>query len=89
MRSEVDRLKTLLAKRNTADKQSQVEFNKEFSTAFDDFVKIEVDELRERRNRWIHDKARPVIDELKAKNAAAADKIQATLNAPPYNLPPG
>lgn len=89
MRSEVDRMKSLLAKRNTADKQSQVEFNKEFSAAFDDFVKIEVDELRERRNRWIHDKAKPAIDELKATNSTAAGKIQATLNAPPYNLPPG
>lgn len=87
LRSEVDRLKSLLAKRNTADKQSQVEFNKQFSAAFDDFVKIEVDELRERRNRWIHDKARPVIEELKATSSAAAGKVEATLNAPPYNLP--
>lgn len=87
LRSEVDRLKSLLAKRNTADKKSQVEFNKQFSAAFDDFVKIEVDELRERRNRWIHDKARPVIEELKATSSAAAGKVEATLNAPPYNLP--
>jgi hypothetical protein len=62
-------------------------FNREFSTAFDDFVKIEVDELRERRNRWIHDKAKPVIEELKSKNSAAAASIESTLNNPPYQLP--
>lgn len=87
MRAEVNRLKAILAKRDVQEKQSLVNFNKEFSSTFDDFVKIEVDELRERRNRLIHEKARPLLESLRAKDAAAATKIETTLNSPPYNLP--
>jgi hypothetical protein len=87
LRAEVDRIKKLLEARDAKNKESLANFNREFSTAFDDFVKIEVDELRERRNRWIHDKAKPVIEELKSKNSAAAASIESTLNNPPYQLP--
>ena len=56
LRAEVDALKADVASR-PAGKTYYPEFQKKFSQTFDDFIALEVVELRERRNRAIHAEA--------------------------------
>lgn len=89
LRTVIDQLKTALGNRDVQSKESKTEFNKKFSEAFDDIVKIEIEELRERRNRWIHDRTRLVIEELQKSDASEASRMQNVLDTPPYNLKNG
>ena len=63
------------------------EFQKKFSQTFDDFIALEVVELRERRNRAIHDEAEAILAPHREKNPEAVRRIERILNTPPYNLP--
>ena len=86
LRAEVDALKADVASR-PAGKTYHPEFQKKFSQTFDDFIAIEVVELRERRNRAIHAEAETLLAPYRAKNPEAVRRIERILNAPPYNLP--
>jgi hypothetical protein len=44
--------------------------------------------MRERRNRVIHQAAKPLLDKYRATVPDLVKQDEATLNAPPYNLPP-
>ena len=70
-----------------AGKASHPEFQRKFSQTFDDFIAIEVAELRERRNRAIHAEAETILAPYRAKNPEAVRRIERLLNTPPYNLP--
>lgn len=87
LRAEIDRTKAAVAKRAANDKEAAIAFNKDFSATFDEFIKVEVNDLRERRNRWIHDRAAPLIEEIKSKTPAEADRLRKILDTPPYDLP--
>ncbi len=87
LRAEIDRTKAAVAKRAANDKEASIAFNKDFSTTFDALIKEEVDDLRERRNRWIHERAAPLIEEIKSKTPAEAERLRKILDSPPYGIP--
>jgi hypothetical protein len=86
MRAEIDRLKAAVAARKPGER-FHPEWQKAFSNTFDDFKKIEVEEMRERRNRVIHEQAEKLFSEYRAKHPGLVRRFEATLNAPPYDLP--
>lgn len=87
LRTEIDALKAEISARKPGSPAFHPEFHKHFAAAFDDLIPIEVAEIRERRNVYLHAKARPLLDEYRAKCPAAVHEHEALLNAPPYNLP--
>ncbi len=88
LRAEIDRLKADVAARKPGGSPYHPEFHKKFAAVFDSFIPIEVTELRERRNRAIHQEAKPLLDKYRATAPDAVKQYEATLNAPPYSLPP-
>jgi len=86
-RATIDALKADVAARKPGEKPFHPEFHKKFAAAFDDFIPIEVEEIRERRNRAIHEKAKPFLDEYRSSAPEVVRLHEQTLNAPPYNLP--
>jgi hypothetical protein len=89
LRAEIDPLKAEVAARKPGGPPFHPDFHKKFSAAFDDLIPIEVAELRERRNRYIHEKAGPILDEYRAKIPDDVNELEKTLNQPPYDLPQG
>jgi hypothetical protein len=88
LRAEVDKLKAEVDARKPGDKPFHPEFHKHFSAAFDALIPIEVGEMRERRNKYIHANAAAVFDEYRAKYPAVVREHEGSLNKPPYELPP-
>ena len=88
LRTEIEPLKAEVAARKPGAKPFHPEFQKRFAAAFDDFIPIEVKELGERRNRVIHEKARPLFDEYRSSAPEAVRYYERTLDAAPYALPP-
>jgi hypothetical protein len=88
LRAEVDKLKAEVDARKPGDKPFHPEFHKHFSAAFDELIAIEVAEIRERRNTYIHASANSVFDEYREKYPAAVREHEGALNKPPYELPP-
>lgn len=87
LRSELDPLKADVAARKPGGPPFHPEFHKKFSEVFDDFIPIEVAEIRERRNSALHKAAGPLLDEFRSKAPQAVKLAEDTLNNPPYNLP--
>ncbi len=85
LRAEVDALKSDVASRPSG-KTYFPEFQRKFSQTFDDFVAIEVAELRERRNRAIHAAAETFLAPYRAKHPEPVRRIERLLGTPPYNL---
>jgi hypothetical protein len=88
LRAEIDKLKADVAARKPGGPAFHPEFHKRFSVAFDDLIPIEVAEIRERRNRYIHQKAKPLLDSNREKDPDTVREFEAILNKPPYNIPP-
>lgn len=86
LRKEIDPLKAEVAERKPGGPRYHPEFHKRFSAAFDDFIPVEVAEIRERRNRYIHEHIRPLFDLYRAKAPAFIKAQEEILNQPPYNL---
>jgi len=86
LRAEIDSLKADVASRDKT-KAFHPEFHKKFSTTFDEFIKIEVEEMRERRNRAIHRAAKPLLDQYRASAPESVRQYEQSLNAPGYALP--
>jgi hypothetical protein len=87
LRAAIDPLKAEVAARKPGDPPFNPDFHKRFSAAFDAFIPIEVVEIRERRNKALHEQAKPLLDEYRPKAPEAVKSAEQTLNAPPYNLP--
>jgi hypothetical protein len=87
LRAEVDRLQAMVDARKPGGKPFDPEFHRRFAEAFDDLIPIEVVEIRERRNRSIHEKARPLLDASREKCPVAVRESEAFLAKPPYQLP--
>jgi hypothetical protein len=87
LRAEIDPLKAEVAARKPGGPSFHPDFHKRFSAAFDDFIPIEVAEVRERRNKALHEQAKPLLDEYRSRAPDAVKSAEQTLNAPPYNLP--
>jgi hypothetical protein len=86
LRTEVDTLKADVAARKPGERVHP-EFQRRFSAVFDDLVALEVAEIRERRNRAIHAAADKILAPYRAEHAEPVRRLEAVLNAPPYNLP--
>ncbi|MEW4571085.1 hypothetical protein AB1L88_24715 [Tautonia sp. JC769] len=86
LRTEVDRFKELIALRDP-NQTSFPGFHAEFSESFDEFIAIEVAELRERTNRAIHAEAEVLLDPHRESSPEVIRRIEEVLNTPPYNLP--
>jgi len=87
LRAEIDKLKAEVAARKPGGPVYHPDFHKRFAAVFDDFIPIEVEEIRERRNRVIHEKAKPILEKYRDTAPAAVKQYETTLNAPPYKLP--
>jgi hypothetical protein len=88
LRAEIDPLKAQVAARKPGDPPFHPEFHKRFSAAFDALIPIEVAEIRERRNRVIHERAKPLLDAYRDKLPDIVLELETALNQPPYNLTP-
>ncbi|WP_169973800.1 hypothetical protein [Tautonia rosea] len=86
LREEVDALKADVAAR-TGEEQFYPEFQKKFSLAFDDFIKIEVAEILERRNRIIHQKAETLFAPHRESHPEIIEHFEAMLSTPQYAHP--
>lgn len=87
LRAELTPLLADVAARKPGGSSFHPDFQKKFSAAFDSFIPIEVAEIRERRNRTLHDAAKPLLDEYRARAPAAVRNAEQTLNTAPYDLP--
>jgi hypothetical protein len=87
LRKEVDALKAEVAARKPDGPRYHPDFHKRFSAAFDDFIAVEVAEIRERRNQYIHEHVKPLFDKYRATSPALIKAEEEMLNKPPYNLP--
>jgi hypothetical protein len=88
LRAEIDRLQAEVAARKPGGAAYHPDFHKRFAAVFDSFIPIEVKEIRERRNRAIHQEAKPLFEKYRATAPDMVKQYEATLNAAPYNLPP-
>ncbi|WP_169975111.1 hypothetical protein [Tautonia rosea] len=86
LRTEIDRFKELIALREPGQ-SSFPGFHAEFSKSFDEFIAIEVAEMRERTNRAIHAEAEVLMDPHRESSPEVIRRIEEVLNTPPYNLP--
>ncbi len=59
-------------------------FHKQFGSVFDDFIAIEVAEMRERRNRAIHKRLRGALDPHRTELPLIAAHFEALIAVPPY-----
>ena len=88
LRAEIDKLKAEVAARKPGGPAFHPDFQKRFSAVFDDLIPIEVAEIRERRNRYLHEQAKPLLDPHREKDPDAVREYEDVLNQPPYNLTP-
>jgi len=88
LRAEIDKLKAEVAARKPGGPAFHPDFHKRFSAAFDDLIPIEVAEIRERRNLYIHERAKPLLDSYRDKDPESVESFDSMLDQPPYNVPP-
>jgi hypothetical protein len=88
LRAEIDKFKAEVAARKPGGPPFHPDFHKRFSATFDDLIPIEVAEIRERRNRYIHQKAKPLLDSYREKDPDTVRGLEDVLNKAPYNIPP-
>jgi hypothetical protein len=86
LRTEVDKLQAIVAARKPGGKPFDPEFHRRFADSFDDLIPIEVVELRERRNRYLHGKLRPLLDGAREKFPTVVRETEDFLGKPPYAL---
>ncbi len=84
LRAEIDKHKAEVAARKPGGPVYHPEFHKRFAAVFDDFIPIEVEEIRERRNRVNHEKANPILKEYRETAPASVKQYETTLNTAPY-----
>jgi hypothetical protein len=85
-RTEIDRLKASVAARKPGER-FHPEFQKDFSATFDDFIKIEVLEMRGRSNRVIHESAEKLFAKYRDGYPQLVLRFEAELKKPEYALP--
>jgi len=88
LRDAIAPLKAEVAARKPDTPPTHPDFQKRFSAAFDDFIKIEVEEMRERRNRAVHAQVKPLLEKYRPTHPDLVRHFQGVLDTPPYGLPP-
>jgi hypothetical protein len=84
LRGAIDPLKAEIAARKPGGSPFHPEFQKKFAAVFDAFIPIEVEEMRDRRNKAVHDKANVLFDEYRETAPDAVREHEKTLNEAPY-----
>jgi hypothetical protein len=84
LRASIDPLKADVAARKPGIPYHP-EFHKKFAAEFDDLIKIEVLEARERRNREIHEKAKPILEKFVTTHPEIVSYFQRMIDEPPYD----
>ena len=85
LRASIDPLKAEVASRKP-NVPYHPEFHKKFAAEFDAFIKHEVNEARERRNRQIHEKAGAIFEKYRTAHPAVVAHFQQVIDSPPYSL---
>lgn len=88
-REAIEPLKAEVAQRSADGPRNHPDFHKRFSEIFDDFIAIEVAEIRERRNKAIHQAAQAAFESARKDAPEIVAGLEKTLNQPPYNLTSG
>jgi hypothetical protein len=88
LRAEIGKLTAEVGARKPGGPAFHPDFHKRFSATFDDLIPIEVAEIRERRNRYIHERAKPLLDSYRKTDPEAVKSFDQTINQPPYDVPP-
>jgi hypothetical protein len=88
LRTSIDPLKADVAARKPGVPYHP-EFHKKFAAEFDEFIKIEVNEARERRNRQVHRQAKPILDKYRSTHSDVVSHFEKMIDSPPYNLDTG
>jgi hypothetical protein len=87
LRATIDPLKADVAARKPGE-AFHPEFQRRFSQEFDQFIALEVAEMRERRNRAIHAATRTLLAPYREEHPQLVQRLEDILNTPPYDLPP-
>ncbi len=87
LRPLIDPLKADVAARKPGGPPFHPDFHRQFAAAFDDLIPIEVAEIRERRNRAIHEQAKPLLDRYRDMQPDLVHAQEDFLSTPPYHLP--
>ncbi|GAC1448910.1 MAG: hypothetical protein NVSMB9_32520 [Isosphaeraceae bacterium] len=85
-RVEIDRLKAQVTARKPEERFHPA-FQKDFSLSFDEYIKFEVLEMRERCNRAIHKTAESLFTKNREKHPELVRQYEAELNKPEYAFP--
>lgn len=84
LRAEIDRLKADVAARKPGGPTYHPDFHRRFAAAFDDLMKIEVEEMRQRRNRALHEAAKVEFDKYRPTHPDLVRHFEALLDDPQY-----
>jgi hypothetical protein len=87
LRGAIDPLKAEVADRDPGGARFHPDFHKRCRAVFDDLIKIEVLEMRERRNRAIHQQAASLLDRYRATNPEEVRPYQESLDHGEYRVP--
>lgn len=87
LRPEIDALKADVAARPAKGPALHPEFHKKFSLVFDEFIPIEVAEIRERRDKAIHARTQALFDKYREKYPEQVRMQEAMLNNPSSDQP--
>jgi len=89
LRAVIEPFKAEVARRKPGDAPFHPEFHKNFSAAIDQLIATEVEEMRERRNLAIHEKAKQVFDAYRESNPDLVGQYEKELSQPQYAVPAG
>ena len=87
LRGSIDPLKAEVADRHPGGPTFHPAFHKRCRDVFDDLIQIEVLEMRERRNRAIHQQAAPLLDRYRATHPEEVRSYQESLDHGEYRVP--
>lgn len=87
LRAEIDPLKAEVAARPSDGPKFHPDFHRRFSSAFDALIKIEVEEMRERRNRQLHRDVEGLFAKYRGENPELVRYFEAQFDVPEYRLP--
>jgi hypothetical protein len=79
LRDALEPLKAEVAARKPDGPRYYPEFHRRFRTVFDDLIKHEVTEMRERRNRAVREEATPLLDRYRAEHPDLVRDYETTL----------
>jgi hypothetical protein len=86
LRKLIDPLKAEVAEFKPGE-TTHPEFHKRFSAAFDDFIPIEVEEMRERRNQALRAEAETAFASYRESHPKLVQYFESQLDQPQYRVP--